>query len=343
MFAKEKDCHGKRGYIVATLPYFWHNYTRSGLTFILLQFLAIFKNAQRGGSRFFLRRQCTWVMNDLADICTHKKKGYCLKQPRYTTILKTSSTHFQSCLMFFSNTNKPLSFLFCNILVVYRCKKTTEGGVHIPCIPPLDLSPTKHGIVLKLLAVQNWKKLGGRVGEADQRRVQLSYAQILNSKWLNSSKWRKLMQVQKKKKQTNEQKTNKQKPYSFLVIPNISVFSTWQDMFTRGQKLLWSYTRRYTLICVSFNCLIHIFKIISHRLHAFTPKILLVSLLTVLSTILVMLVWRICCWIDYSDQLSAWYWIDVVERYSVILSWELRGELGVKLLKTEIANCRLVK
>lgn len=40
MFAKEKDCHGKRGYIVATLPYFWHKYTRSGITFILLQFLA---------------------------------------------------------------------------------------------------------------------------------------------------------------------------------------------------------------------------------------------------------------------------------------------------------------
>ena len=40
MFAKEKDCHGKRGYIVATLPYFWHKYTRSGITFILLQFFA---------------------------------------------------------------------------------------------------------------------------------------------------------------------------------------------------------------------------------------------------------------------------------------------------------------
>lgn len=28
VFAKEKDCDGKRGYIVATLPYFWHKYTR---------------------------------------------------------------------------------------------------------------------------------------------------------------------------------------------------------------------------------------------------------------------------------------------------------------------------
>lgn len=31
MFAKEKDLHGKRTYLVATLPQFWYKYTRYGL------------------------------------------------------------------------------------------------------------------------------------------------------------------------------------------------------------------------------------------------------------------------------------------------------------------------
>lgn len=81
MFAKEKDCDGKRGYIVATLPYFWHKYTRSGITFILLQFLAIFKKCTNGWIQGFSQDTVGPVTNDPADVCTDKKKGYCLKQP----------------------------------------------------------------------------------------------------------------------------------------------------------------------------------------------------------------------------------------------------------------------
>ena len=73
------------------------------------------------------------------------------------------------------------------------------------------------------------------------------------------------------------------------------------------------------------------------RFHPLTPRISIVILLTVCHSILVMLVLRIWCWINwktlklisiflYSHHLSDWYCIDIVRRSSVLVT-------GVKGLK----------
>ena len=70
------------------------------------------------------------------------------------------------------------------------------------------------------------------------------------------------------------------------------------------------------------------------RISLFIPKILLVILLTVCHTIL-MLVWRIWCWIHYycnpliynflySHFSSAWYCIDIVRRNSVLVTCDIQ-------------------
>ena len=70
------------------------------------------------------------------------------------------------------------------------------------------------------------------------------------------------------------------------------------------------------------------------RISLFIPKILFVILLTVCHTIL-MLVWRIWCWIHYycnpliynflySHFSSAWYCIDIVRRNSVLVTRDIQ-------------------
>ena len=70
------------------------------------------------------------------------------------------------------------------------------------------------------------------------------------------------------------------------------------------------------------------------RISLFIPKILFVILLTVCHTILI-LVWRIWCWIHYycnpliynflySHFLSAWYCIDIVRRNSVLVTRDIQ-------------------
>ena len=46
-----------------------------------------------------------------------------------------------------------------NTSYIRKLQVISGGEVCMPCTPPLDLLPAKHG-PLKLLAVQNWKTLG---------------------------------------------------------------------------------------------------------------------------------------------------------------------------------------
>ena len=76
-------------------------------------------------------------------------------------------------------------------------------------------------------------------------------------------------------------------------------------------------------------------KVCTFLINPLTPKISLVILLTVCRTVLVMLVWRIWCWIKlwslnwyflYSHQFSAWHCIDILRRISVLVthgSWRV--------------------
>lgn len=156
MFAKEKDCDGKRGYIVATLPYFWHKYTRSGITFILLQFLAIFKKMHKWVDPGFFSRH-SGTINKWPSWCLHwQKEGLLLE----TAML---NYHSQGIRQTFFNPVSCFSPTQTNCWVfLYRCKKSAGHLRGMGCTSPASLpwiSPLQGMVYLKLLAVQ---KLGGK-------------------------------------------------------------------------------------------------------------------------------------------------------------------------------------